>query len=298
MRKRRLCSPETKAKISKALTGIKRSLETCEKISKAKLGKPNLKLRGRKYSKELCLKLSKAHQGQKPITCQQPWTEEHRANASKAQKKRAETNKVSAGTRKKLSKAAKGRIVTVETRKKISMGNTGHSPSLEVRQKISKSVLKQMGAQAYQPPSYGLVRGGKRDDLSDVYFRSGWEANMARYFNFFKIKWEHEFKTYWFPITHGTISYTPDFYLPENDEIIEVKGRLSSKCKTKLRRFRKYFLDDFRKLKVVVADPFGKSKLAKKTRSFFVVDIKMPIENLISYSEINKKYKNIIPNWE
>ena len=94
------------------------------------------------------------------------------------------------------------------------------------------------------------------------------------------------------------VSYTPDFYLPEQDRFIEVKGRLSSKCRTKLRRFRKFHFEEFQKLTAVIGEPYGKSKSAKSISSFFMVALRMPIDKIMSYTELNQKYKSIIPKWE
>jgi len=69
------------------------------------------------------------------------------------------------------------------------------------------------------------VKGGRRKDLDNMYLRSRWESNICRYYKFLKIKFQYEQKTFFFPgIRKGTVSYTPDFYLPDEDRWIEVKG--------------------------------------------------------------------------
>lgn len=84
-------------------------------------------------------------------------------------------------------------------------------------------------------------RGGRRADLGDRYFRSGYEANYARFLTYSKIAWEYETKTFWFDgIKRGTRSYTPDFYLPGEDAFHEVKGWMDPKSKTKLARMKRY----------------------------------------------------------
>jgi hypothetical protein len=108
---------------------------------------------------------------------------------------------------------------------------------------------------------YSRARGGKRKDLNDIYFRSSWEANMARFYNFMKIKWEFEPKTFYFEdIKRGCVSYTPDFYLPEEDKWVEVKGWMDSKSKTKIKRFKKYFPEEFEKLEIVGASEYKEVK--------------------------------------
>ena len=97
--------------------------------------------------------------------------------------------------------------------------------------------------------SYTRAKGGKRKDLNDQYFRSSWEANIARYYNFIGVRWEYEPKTFIFEnIRKGSVSYTPDFYLVDEDKWIEVKGWMDKKSKTKLKRFEKYYPEEFKKL--------------------------------------------------
>ena len=145
----------------------------------------------------------------------------------------------------------------------------------------------------------GKIVGGKRKDLESDYFRSKWEANYARYLNQMEINWEYEPKTFWFEdIRSGTTSYTPDFYLVDSDEWVEVKGRWDSKSKTKLRRFKKYHPEEFAKLYIITADIFGKSKTAKKVRQFLLCDLKLKLGKIGNYTAIARKHKSIISNWE
>lgn len=124
---------------------------------------------------------------------------------------------------------------------------------------------------------YSRTKSGKREDLGNQFFRSSWEANYARYLNWLiehgEIKsWEFECRVFTFPgITRGTISYTPDFKVYENDGSYswhEVKGWMDAKSKTRLKRMAKYYPDE----KIVLID--------RK-----------------AYREI-AKFKAMIPNWE
>lgn len=97
-----------------------------------------------------------------------------------------------------------------------------------------------------------FFKGGFRKDLG-VSVRSEWEAVVLRWFNLKGIKWEYEPKRFIFEeIKFGTRSYLPDVYLPETDTWIEIKGYLSKKDKTKIKRFKKYYPKEFSKLKVIV----------------------------------------------
>jgi len=116
---------------------------------------------------------------------------------------------------------------------------------------------------------YSRSRGGKREDLEGVYFRSAWEANYARYLNMLIrngdiASWEFEPQTFEFiKIKRGTRAYTPDFKVFAHDGSHvwhEVKGWMDAKSKTRLARFARYFPDE--KLIVVDAKWF---KSANKT---------------------------------
>lgn len=174
------------------------------------------------------------------------------------------------------------------------------SKTIDQRQ---REIRHQLNLRRNQQFGYGVVKGGKRPDLDYGYFRCTWEANYARYLTQFGIEWEYEPKTFWFEKhKSGTVNYTPDFHLPANEggeEVwVEVKGQFDSKSKTKLRRFKKYFPEEFKKLIVVCGDIYGKSKTAKSVRRFLLCTLELPPERIVSYTAIARKYKSIIGNWE
>jgi len=141
-------------------------------------------------------------------------------------------------------------------------------------------------------------KGGFRKDLN-CYFRSSWEANLVRYWNFIKVPWkyepvEFEFKT----IKKGSRFYKPDFYLPKTDEYIELKGYFTASDKTKLRRFKKYYPEEFKKLRFVIEDPFARSEENEEVIKFLLDDLDIEFIDIISYKEIRNKLGTLIPDWE
>ena len=64
--------------------------------------------------------------------------------------------------------------------------------------------------------------------------RSTWEFIFDLFLDLNNIKWEYEPETFNF----GEITYTPDFYLPEFDSYIEIKGWLTDKGKLKIDTFK------------------------------------------------------------
>jgi DNA-directed RNA polymerase subunit RPC12/RpoP len=78
---------------------------------------------------------------------------------------------------------------------------------------------------------FSFAKQGYRKDLN-VYFRSAWEANFARYLNFLGKSWVYEPRQ--FLLSTG-ISYTPDFYLPSDEVYYEIKGAWVGSAKEKVR---------------------------------------------------------------
>lgn len=124
--------------------------------------------------------------------------------------------------------------------------------------------------------SYSCVRSGTREDLG-MYFRSGWEANYARYLNFLISQgqiqsWKYESKCFRFEgIKRGVLSYTPDFEVTLSDGSIEwheVKGRMDDKSKVRIKRFAQFYPDE----------------------KFVLIDADQ-------YKAISE-FKRLIPNWE
>lgn len=126
---------------------------------------------------------------------------------------------------------------------------------------------------------YTRTKGGHREDLGDIYFRSAWEANYARYLNLMmKLKvvqsWEFEPETFWFDgVKRGAVSYKPDFKVyyrgDEKPEYVEVKGWEVAKDRTKWRRMKKYH-----------------------------PQIKLVIVGAKEYRAIAARWSSAIPNWE
>lgn len=114
--------------------------------------------------------------------------------------------------------------------------------------------------------------GGKK-----IFFRSKWEANYALYLNLLKKngdikKWEYEADVFIFhEIKFGTRSYKPDFKITKRDGSIyydEVKGWMTQKSKTQLKRMAKYYPNI--KLNIVGRKEYTeiKNKLGKVLRFF------------------------------
>lgn len=91
--------------------------------------------------------------------------------------------------------------------------------------------------------AYSRCSGGRRDDLGDMFFRSGWEANYARILNL-QIeqgeihRWEFEPDRFRFAVVKGPRSYIPDFKVWKEEggdfHYVEIKGWMDEKSQLKL----------------------------------------------------------------
>jgi len=86
--------------------------------------------------------------------------------------------------------------------------------------------------------------------------RSSWEVAYAKYLDKNKIKWLYESKTF----DLGSTTYTPDFYLPDSDTYVEIKGWWRDDAKKKFKMFQKKYCSmniillmqkELKKLKVI-----------------------------------------------
>ncbi|MEZ4156729.1 MAG: hypothetical protein R3B52_02015 [Candidatus Paceibacterota bacterium] len=113
-------------------------------------------------------------------------------------------------------------------------------------------------------PRAARAKAGVRKDLGDVYFFSRWEANYARALNLLGIKWVHQPKTF----SLKTQKYTPDFYLPESDEYVEIKNFLSDYSRKRDSEFRELYPD--LKLTLILKEDYLKlqDKLASKIKTW------------------------------
>lgn len=78
-------------------------------------------------------------------------------------------------------------------------------------------------------PSWGIYK--------EINMRSSWEVIYAKYLDKHNIIWSYESKVF----NLGNTTYTPDFYLPEKDLYIEIKGWWRKKSKKKFDLFRQLY---------------------------------------------------------
>ena len=125
--------------------------------------------------------------------------------------------------------------------------------------------MKIVGGKPTSPKAARGKAGIRKDISKTIYFYSRWEANIARLFNYLDIRWIHQPKTF----NLGSQNYTPDFYLPDCNNYIEVKNFLWKYSKIRDRKFRKLY------------PSINLFLLLKK-----------------DYLKLEKRYSHFIKNWE
>lgn len=131
--------------------------------------------------------------------------------------------------REKMSKARKGRKLTQEWKDNIKKATTG------TREGIKNTMYGKSGKLS---PRYGKrAILGHKETYRNIKMFSSWEVKYAQYLDKNNVKWEYEPKTF----DLGESTYTPDFYLPEQDKYIEIKGYFTDYAKNKINIFRQLY---------------------------------------------------------
>lgn len=119
--------------------------------------------------------------------------------------------------RKNLSAALKGREVWNKGLTKFTNAS------------VMSTSLKQIG----RIPDYNKYRAHYNGPKGHYLMRSKWEVAYAEWLDKQNIDWQYEPR--WFNL--GGTSYTPDFYLPAEDQYVEIKGRMTEENAKKLKLF-------------------------------------------------------------
>ena len=114
--------------------------------------------------------------------------------------------------------------VSKETREKISKASKGRKHKEESKLKISESMKRVVREHPESYSSCNVNGRVKRYDYNGVILNGLWEVEVAKYLDSFSIKWERPSVGFEYEWNGGTHIYYPDFYLPNLDMYIEVKG--------------------------------------------------------------------------
>jgi hypothetical protein len=140
---------------------------------------------------------------------------------------------------------------------------------------------------------FARTRKGPASDLpgkqGKITFRSAWERNFARVLTAKGIDWTYEQRIFTFSdYKKRPHQYVPDFIETESRIIWEVKGYLRSEDRSKMRRLKKNYPEDFRRMKACLSK-------SNKTAIAFYTKMGIPCTFI---EDLRDQWRDSIPGWE
>jgi len=111
--------------------------------------------------------------------------------------------------------------------------------SIDWKNKISKTMLTKGTTKGKNNPMFGKISHGKGTYYQNIWMRSSYEIAFAKWLDNQSIEWLYEPKVFYLK----NCTYRPDFYLPETNEYIEIKGYWRDDAKKKFEIFKKKYKD-------------------------------------------------------
>lgn len=122
--------------------------------------------------------------------------------------------------------------------------NKGISPSKETREKSSKSHLGKKQLESTKLKLHIANKGRLPGHSKGIYYdsplqgkiwlRSTYELAYVKYLDSKKVLWYYEIETF----DLGDTTYTPDFFLPQFEKFIEIKGFMRKEAQEKINKFK------------------------------------------------------------
>ena len=104
---------------------------------------------------------------------------------------------------------------------------------------MSKTRIKK-GIKGQFHPHFGKpCFHSKKNKYKGIYMRSSWEIKFAQFLDLSGYKYLYEPKRFYFK----DCTYCPDFYIPEWDLYIEIKGWFTDEAKKRIKLFKRKFLN-------------------------------------------------------
>lgn len=121
----------------------------------------------------------------------------------------------------------------ISTREKISFKQRGRLLSKEHRENISSSVNKRI-----ENNSWHLSFSRSRThEYKGVKFHGLWEVKFAINLDNKNVEWRRPIEKFPYEFEGKTRNYTPDFWIPEIDSYVEIKGYTTPKDEAKWKQF-------------------------------------------------------------
>lgn len=137
--------------------------------------------------------------------------------------------------REAISKAHTGKTLSLEHKLKLSVAFTGEKNHFYGKKHSQESLEKMKIYQKEHARTgklcnfYGKIYHGKgkyytKNNNKTIWLRSSWEVKFAKYLDDNNIVWEYEHKAFEIVVNNTDCTYSPDFYLVEQNKYIEIKG--------------------------------------------------------------------------
>lgn len=121
---------------------------------------------------------------------------------------------------------------------KLSKAGQGRALSLEHREAVRASVEKRVADGTWHL-SFSHAR---THEYKGIKFHGTWEVEFAKFLDRNGVKWERCKESFPYEFEGKVHRYTPDFYVPESDVYIEIKGYRTPKDDAKWGCFPKKLL--------------------------------------------------------
>ena len=143
---------------------------------------------------------------------------------------------------------------SAETKKLLSELNLKRSP--EWNKENGKRISKVVNEKVANGEWHTSLAKHMHIDYNGVDLHGSWELKYAQYLDSNNIAWIRNKEVFNYEFEGKTRRYTPDFYLPETDEYVEVKGYKTEKDAAKWAQFPKH-----RKLVVLMKNELKAMKI-------------------------------------
>ena len=145
------------------------------------------------------------------------------------------------------------RKIKVSDKTRYKLGNSWRGKTLtnETKEKIKNTIKKNI-----ENNNWHLSFSKSRTfEYKGIKFQGLWEVKFAKYLDNKNVKWERPHKTYKYIFENENHRYLPDFYLPEYNLYIEIKGYPTKRDFSKWEQFTDnldiYFGDDLYNLGII-----------------------------------------------
>lgn len=129
--------------------------------------------------------------------------------------------------------------LTIEQRQALSDRNKERFKSYESRKQLSDAISKTVNQKVKDGTWHTSLAKNIHHDYNGVDLHGSWEVKYAKWLDKNQIKWRRPRESFPYSFENRERRYTPDFYLIDTEEYIEIKGYKTVKDEAKWTQFPK-----------------------------------------------------------